>query len=236
MEELSNVSEGIKNQEVFAYIKAIAEYIVRHKIRNLLLIDTGARPLYVWVKEYLKPQHPDVNKNLNIYFINPSRYTHYSSQFPQRQRLLAKLPEFVRLLTLEQNAISLEKTPFNDLLSDFQDSYPQLIKQKDEPTLIFDTCIHTGVAMEWFLKVIKKIEFSDLKIGVVDDNTNSSWVFSNFIVDYDPKTCYSFGKETLVKKNNWVMSVKNPNKDDIEKWKALRLTIKRLVQEHLKDG
>jgi hypothetical protein len=235
MKENSQVSFSMENKEVFSYIKSIAEYIARHKIKNLILIDKGARPAYIWIKEYLRKVYPDINRSLNINFINPDNYKHLSGGFSDRAKVISQVPIMIRFALNVQDWYAGEQFPIATLVENFKTWYPQLTQRKNESTLVFDTCIHMGVAMEWLLKVLKRLGFQDVRIGIVDDSRNHSSICPDFIVTNDPKTCKSFGIESLIEKNGWFYSAISQDEKRVQDWGNLRMNIKRLVQEELRN-
>ncbi len=76
-----------KRKELFDYSKAVAEYLRRERISNLILVDRGARPLYIGVREYLYSMYPE-EEIPDIFFVNPRGFKSKEELTPNEMKFL----------------------------------------------------------------------------------------------------------------------------------------------------
>lgn len=209
-----------ERQELFDYSKAIAEYLRTEEIQNLVIIDRSSRPLYIGVREYLASQYPS-EKMPSIYFMNPKG-------FKTKEELT---PEEIE----EIGDISVVRSR-EDVFREFQKVYRRLIRDKDQPVLIFDTCIHSGKTLAPVKKVFDDAGFSDVRIGSVNPSNTESKIKANFYITRQrpEKCCYPFNRDKIVEKTfSHVHSTRTTDKRRRDQSILLREEIRQIIRKYL---
>jgi hypothetical protein len=118
---------------------------------------------------------------------------------------------------------------------DFNRSYSELIKHKQEPVLLFDTCIHSGETINPVLETFKINGFKKVNVGVVyTDIASYAYNLVNFkALSKKPYyTCHPFKRELMIDKTYQnTSSIRSKNKDGINQSKKLRKEICQLTRE-----
>jgi len=220
-----------ERQELFNYSKAIAEYLRTEGIPNLVIIDRSSRPLYVGVREYLRSQYPD-EEMPNMYFMNPKGFKAREDLTP------AEIEEIIDDCAWKDDT---EERPHQvrareDIMSEFQDTYKRLMSDKENPVLVFDTCIHSGGSLEPVKKILDASGFSDVRIGSVNPAEEGSRVKTDFyITTQDPeKGCYPFDRDRIIEKTfDHVYSQRTTDQRKRERSIRLRKEIKQIMKDFL---
>ena len=213
-------------ENLFLATRSLTSYLHDEEIKALILIDRSARPTWIAVNEYWKAVYPE-EKIPDIYFINPNGFK-LERDVLQKDIIQAK----------ENNSpwANLGKRSFDEIVNDFVDSYKRLVLlHKDDPVLLFDTCIHDGYTLRPILRVFEDVGFSDIRSGVV--HTKGRPVLPMSLVTNDGFkfcSCYSFGKDRSVKKSDSsVKSLSNDDIHDVEKSRELRDEIRQIIKDHV---
>lgn len=129
-------------EDVFEASYRLANYLKQEKINNVMFLDNSARQASVGLQEAWK-EVGENEKAPNIYFINPEEFVN---------SIIVGSPFFIN----------------NDDLEELSDKFASIFKNinKEDPILLYDSCIHSGISLfsvEYFLK---RIGFSNVKLGV----------------------------------------------------------------------
>ena len=218
-------------EEVFKFSKSIAEYLKENDIKDLVIVDRSSRPLYVGVKEYWKDVFPDVPMP-NIYFVNPKGFNSVD-EIEKSKIQYANTAAYLNGDPLEQLDEARTKM---EVMEEFKDVYPKLLKDKEKPILIFDTCIHSGDTLFPVTKTLEDLGFTNVRVGSVNPSDKGSVVKTDFyITEKEPeKGCYPFDKDRMIEKtfeHVYSKPTRNPGKRD--DGNILRGEIKRIMREHL---
>lgn len=218
-------------RELYQYCKRVTDYLHKHRIPSLILPDRSARPLATGVRECWMNTYAD-QKLPHIYFINPYGFK-TSKDLTDTDLFKQAFP-----------GITGENTPplpdpnktRERIQEEFTQHYPQLIHDKNKPVLIFDSCIHSGGTLSSVKDTLRRLGFSDVRIGTVQDAPMNSSVSPDLYIKEDNDVpvgkCHPFGFENLVKKTyDKVHSERNPDPAALKRAQNLREEIKRIVQE-----
>ncbi|MCX6741672.1 MAG: hypothetical protein NTX24_00655 [Candidatus Pacearchaeota archaeon] len=206
-------------------IRNLVRYAHDNKIKNMVLLDTAARPgalafIKEWRNEYSSEKRPD------IYFINP-RVHHKSDEILVTEK------------GLDEGNIGRVREEIS--LTEFRSSYKKLIKNKDKPTLIFDACSHTGATMSQTYILFGNEGFSDIKIGLAYEErtkhryTGTDKKRADFVgsENLDESNCHPFGWETAVEKGGSITSRRTTRKESLRNARQLREAISRIMDSDL---
>lgn len=205
-------------QELFEFSQKVAEYLHEHRVKNFILMDQGARPLYVGMREYWKNKFPS-DKMPSIYFLNPMGFkTRENTGTAPKDNDIVKLND-------------------KDVEEEFQKSYSELMKDREEPTVVFDTYLHNGKTLEPVVGLLRRMGFNDVKIGAVNPANKGSVVKEDFHLsdELPEKGFYPFDRDRLIEKTfEHVNSIPTADGHKEALGTALRIEIKRIMEEKLK--
>lgn len=219
-------------ENLFDYSEAIAGYIKRNGIKDLVIPDRSARPLYVGVMEYWKKFFSN-DPMPGIYFVNPKGFM-AGDVLP-----FSELSDVNANAGLKDDLFESPKSIRDDhqIKTEFKQAYPKLMADKKKPILIFDTCIHSGKTLESVIRVMRDLGFTGLKIGSVNPSDHYSVVKTDFhITEEEPeKGCYPFDGDRLIEKTfEHVFSNRTPDATKRATAGLLRQEIKKIMAEFLK--
>jgi hypothetical protein len=217
--------------EVFKFSKAIAEYIHSAGIKDLVIADRSSRPLYVGVLEYWRGKFQDTERP-GVYFINPKGFKNRESFSEEELKDINERAGNKGDFDESVGRIRSEK----EISEEFEKIYPALFKDKNEPILIFDTCIHSGDTLSSVVTAFGKAGFKDVRVGSVNPSDKHSSVKSDFFITKErpEQGCYPFDKDRLIEKTfDHVYSRPSQKRHERAMGYALRREIKEIMQEHL---
>jgi hypothetical protein len=218
-------------KEVYEFSAAIAEYLKQESITNLVIVDRSSRPLYIGVIEYWRKKFPGESRP-NIYFVNPKGF---KSSDAQSNSELLKANSIGRNKGDIDESIYLARAQ-QDIKDEFISSYSKLYEDRDNPVLIFDTCIHSGDTLASVVDIFEQLGFEDARVGSVNQARPESKVQTDFhITDLDPKKgCYPFDRDRMIEKT-FEHVYSRPTQDSVKRSAsiAIRKEIKKIMQEYL---
>lgn len=210
----------MEEAELFKFIKSIGDYVVEHKIENLIFLDKSSRPAYIGVKQYLRDFYPEYADRVKIFFINPRGF---------------KIENYFQTPASENASMiwnSREKK-LDDITERFEEIYHHLISRRDKPTLIFDTCIHTGSTFDAVEKVFNNVGFSNVDYGTVTERDKDCDTPMDLVIDgHALRGCYPFHHDPLIERNFDVVSKKTDIPEDKIKGYALRKEILDIMKRY----
>jgi len=218
-------------QEVFDFSKKIAEYLKSESIPNLVIIDRSSRPLYIGVKEYLKSKYP-TEKMPNIYFMNPKGFK--AKEELSQEEIDEIIQDCVWKEDLNESPRQVRSK--EEIIEEFKGTYKELMKDKEKPVLVFDTCIHSGDSLNPVKQSMINSGFSDIKIGAITESPGNSKVKTDFhVTNRRPENgCYPFDRDRIIEKTfDHVYSKKTEDPKKREKSIKLRKEIKRIMRDFL---
>lgn len=223
-----------ERQELVEISEKTADYLHDNEIRNFILLDRSARPAYIGVKEVWKKKYPD--KPLpDIYFVNPTGFMNDKDALAPGMTGLPKGMEIMFDGQRKGNDVGdafTEPRPQEDIEKDFTETYKRLTENRDQPTLLFDTCVHSGDSLRPVQTTLQNLGFNELKVGVVGEDMNTSDIKPDFIaVQGTPLgVCYPFDRDRMVERR-FDSVTSRPTTDTIsrERGIALRNEIRSIV-------
>lgn len=225
--EYSIFTDKVFRKDLFSNIKKLSEYIISKGISNLIFVDKRARLTYVGVKEYLRIKYPE-KTDLNIYFINPLGLA------PREDVSKNKVNNS------EYNAYGRPKKRL-DIFQEFEETYQELLKNKDKKTLIFDICTHSGFTLSRVKNILDKyFDTANLEIGVFDfvGKTEEDFIKDStpdFYVTEESKNCSVFGDEAYPLVDNKLGKVTSEPRDVSQKSKIISQKIRSEIKQTIKE-
>ena len=225
-----------KRKEVFEYSKALSEYLKSQSISDLVLIDLCIRPMYIGVMEYWKAKYPK-EKMPNIFFVNPKGFKAEGDLTEEQIDNMSFASAFK-----EDDYESKKLRPKEQIEKEFQETYQQLLEDKDKSVMIFDTCSHTGDSIAPVKEMFDKNGFKDLKIGTINRPDDESKIKADFSIndkdhhEYGEENCYPFFLDLMIQKTfDHVYSKVSDDPNHRKIATLLRREIKRVMKEELKN-
>lgn len=219
-------------KELVDYAIMMTEVLHQGQVKNLILLDRSARPFHVAIRESWHHFFPD-EEMPGIYFANPKGFQSTQEQHPA-DILLEILDAHMKGDTYGPPA---PDRSFQKITSEVATTYPGLMKEKDDLLLIFDTCMHSGLAMGSVASVLHEAGFSKIATGTVSPSTSKveivrpSLSLNQTVAN---KRCHPFGEDFMVNKSfNQLLSLPNRDPEARRQSIALRREIKRIMEENL---
>ncbi len=208
--ELTDLTEEQKEQKaewreaIFHITEKLAKYIRKERVKNLILLDRSARPIAIALKAYWKEMGFE-EEQPNIYFINPQA-----------------IPPNIT----EDN--------YTKVSASFNEKFKKLTKDKDAKTLLFDVCMHEGSTMRGVFDFFACQGFSELRVGVIDDDSDFEYLNVDFSNDFGGHGCYLFGIDKMVQKNGDIVSERSSSARNREVGRRLRKELIQIIDEGIK--
>lgn len=189
--------------------------------------------MYVGVKEYWKAAWPG-EAIPNIYFLNPMGFK------SQEDLTYRELEDVVNDAEWKGNP---RQNPGDarergEILREFETVYRQLNKDKNQPVLVFDSCLHSGNTLEPVVRAMDDLGFSDVRVGSVNPADYGSKVKTDFYITTarPEKGCYPFDREHMIEKT-FEHVYSQATKDPVKKMVAnrLRAEIKAVMREFIEE-
>jgi len=191
-------------EKLFEYTQKLAEYLKSQQIADIILMDRAARPIANALKAYWQNQ-AEKPTEANIYFFNKNGFGDYGSDYEH-------------------------SIPGRELKA----AYPKLIADKDQPVLLFDTCVHSGDTLAPIAKQLRGMNFSDLRLGSISKPQKGSPLKTDFYIEEGEASlgCHPFGWDSIVERDSEHVFSK-PNPDQAKRDYSIRL--KREIAEIIKE-
>ena len=220
-----------ERKEVFEYSKKISEYLRSEKIADLIIIDRSSRPLYIGVREYLKTKYPE-EKLPGIYFMNPKGFK------AKEELSQSEINDIIQDCEWKEDLVESPRQIRNkeEILEELENTYKELMKDKEKTILVFDTCIHSGGSLAPVKQTLLDSGFSNIKIGAINPAENGSKVKTDFYVTRQrpEKGCYPFDRDRIIEKTfDHVYSKRTENSRKREKSLQLRNEIKSIMNDFI---
>lgn len=222
-----------EREELYNYCASIAEYLRDEHIPNLVIIDRSSRPLYFGVREFWKTTYPD-EPTPNIFFMNPKGF----SAVEDLTFTEALQREHKAKTTGDRAESWMNIRTRQAVMDDFREKYSVLLKDKDKPLLVFDSCLHSGKTLLPVVQTLERAGFSDVLVGAVNSHDFGSQVETDFyITDQLPiRGCYPFDQDRMIEKTfSSVASVPAPKDELHMRSVRLRKEIRKIMQEYMAE-
>lgn len=232
---------GFICEEDVEYIQScskITEFVHDNDIPSIILLDRSARPAYIGIKEAWRRKYPD-SKQPSIYFINPTGFNDADTLLqPQRTYYGNELSLAGLLIEQDGRGKGNDTGTFlNGLRSreaigvELGEKYSKLAKNKNQPLLIMDTCVHSGKTLAGVMDTLRNVGFTDIRIGVVTDDLNSSGITPDLVCLEGNTGCYTFGQDNLTQRRfGTVVPQKSPHESRTEEAIELRKYLRFITE------
>jgi transcriptional regulator with XRE-family HTH domain len=223
-----------QRNDIYQFSKELSNYLHNEKIPNMIMLDRSPRPLWVGIDEYWKIHYKNEPRP-NIYFINPDGFDSIT-RAKQQNNLSQKeifLDHMMFASTGESIIINKAKEIEENTRVQFEQAYSKLEKNKTEPLVVFDNCLHSGRTIIPVIHYLKKYGYEDLRIVIGETSSNRS----NIRVDKDFTdkvkfiSCRAFGGDFGVQKDDENVYSSYDENADRSKVISSREEIRRIVRE-----
>jgi hypothetical protein len=110
-----------------------------------------------------------------------------------------------------------------DILEEFKRIHSRLQKRRDEPVMIFDTCLHSGESMGSIGTALRRLGFNKIHTGLAQPPQNPHIEVDFMALPQQPYlACNPFFSEYLVCKGSRIISERNPDPKAIAIGRARR--------------
>jgi hypothetical protein len=132
---------------LYAGSRNFARFSIENGVRNVVLLDKRARPLWVGMAEYWRRAYPREQRP-GIHFINPAALQQTVANSKSPAELRARLTDAAGLC-----ARGLARSALRSASA--------------APTLVADLCAHSGQALYLSKRVLEEVGFDELHTGVI---------------------------------------------------------------------
>lgn len=224
--------DGRERRELVKTGNAIAKYAKKNDIRTVCFLDRSARPTYIALKECWNALYPN-EEAPSVRFINPKGCISLEDVESGRYtpKWLVEEDEYKQGMVEDIDNIRPEDEIVKELQEKIQDN-----PNKNNPVLVFDTCLHTGITMGTVVDKLLRAGVTDLHTGAV-----TSWDYEGdlpidlFVMSRTPaRGCYPFGADEITYKTYGSVT-SSANDDPVSRYDSmdLRAEIRRAIREEL---
>ena len=211
--------------DIFTYSKGMAEYALKHRIQNIVFMDRAARPAWVGVDEYWEQKLKDKPKP-GFYFINSDAFI--TREFYKWNSVNSEPGK-------KKKGIPSEMLFDEEVLEQLGSKYKYLLKFKNKPVLLFDTCSHTGDTLLSVKRMFQMAGFTDVRTATASVPEKYSGVKS--VIKFDDANlnlCNPFGLERAVS-DDWtsISSVPAGGEEEKNNSRSIRRDIRQIIQERV---
>lgn len=211
------------------------DYITDNRIKNVVLLDRNARPTEVALYTVWSHQHPREPRPYSTFFLNTRGFL-TPEDLASESQASEKGRAGKEFKTAVLSGDYVQEQPAgrtrNEIQRDLERSTPYLFAAREEPTLVFDVCMHEGASMGAVLRELDASGFTDLRLGLAGDRTNSSAISPDFVAlpESDEMTCGLFGTDRMtVKPYTSVLAQSNPDRSERYASRHLRQTLRETI-------
>lgn len=229
-------TRALRNQ-LFAITEQLVNAVREEGAEALVLTDRSARLAHVAFKALWDLQHGD-ELAPEIFFVNPRGF---------RPNDTDTLDEHMRVTGTGRHGDHIDspknRRTANQIQQDFATTHAALIEYRNDPVLVFDTCVHTGDQAFHVLDTFRTAGFKDVTFAVASATpiipgaplAETSKVIPDVIfMDSDPAGyCWPFGKDRTTQKT-YASVLASPHSDLAENFdqnNRLRLEIRKIIKE-----
>jgi hypothetical protein len=220
---------------VYEISAAFVREVREREVRNIVLPDATARPLWVgfaeiWHMRYSGEPLP------GIYFLNPDGFVNNTRRERVTKKEALKGLEFLSELMGVPLPDELKKEFDNpihaDKLAEFKERFTKLFSQKDQRVLVLDTCVHTGDTMQVMADVLKEAGFTNVLFGAVSKDMESEFPIDLHLIEGEPHYgCHPAGAEGLIKRERNITSERSSSEILREFSLETREDIRKIVRK-----
>ncbi len=217
-------SEANERRDIFLFSEGLSQYAHKNKIKNVIFVDSSARPAWVGFDEYWRSTYPN-EKEPGIFFMNPTGFDTESESF--MDKAFGSLNSFFG---------GEERRGNSTIVKELNEKYPTLVKDKEDPLLIFDTCAHTGGTIRDIKDVLEEAGFEDIRIITANLPEKKSKITSELSFEEQSllKHCYPFGRDGSVDRpDDSITSERSEGLYERRIGMRIRNEIRQIIRENL---
>jgi len=231
LEIRNEFGDAINRDILVCATRRLADEIINYGVKNVLFIDSSARPAATALKEYWRIEHPNLELP-GLYFVNPFGFKNASDIDEMKQ--IANSSHDVKK-SWDSLTSELARTD-EQILEEFKKRYPALLAERDKPLLIFDVCSHSGATIPPIKRLLERAGFGNIKTALVSEHSH----LTADIVLLDEADCHPFGIDSAVLKDQGSVTSLRAGGDSEqseeeklarERAERLRGNIKRIIQQ-----
>ncbi len=199
--EIKNSFSPEQAKNIAEYAEQTVDYIHSNNIGSVALLDTAARPFahpisMAWQRRF--GDDPGAPERPSLFFINPQGFV-ARSNFNPLTLLNSLLKPVIKGDTFE---LPHRRRSAQSIQTELPNQLPGFYARRDQPTLVLDTCLHTGSTITPLIKGLQAAGFDKLHLGVIHCKDSKLHVKPDLILDANPPVgaCYPFGIDKLVEK------------------------------------
>lgn len=222
-------------QELYMIGRRMSEYVRKEGIGTVCFVDRSARPAYLALTEYWNSEYPD-EKKPDIRFINPKGCIAIEDVIEGRVDFISVALNDELKDGVPEGLLSIRSG--YEIVDEIRNGLEKS-EHKDDPILLFDACIHSGLTLAPVIASFYQagVNPDSLRIGTVSTEDLKSTIISpDFVVmkKRPEGVCYPFGRDAMVQKlYGSVTSERNQNSADVNASVRIREEIKRAMREQI---
>lgn len=220
-------------REYVMLTSGIALYAHDAGIESIVLVDKAARPAYVGLLHAWRAFYPDEPRPL-VCFMNPLGVQPSDQLAPVRR---ARGTDEVTAAGVD---LRIEPRSEAEVADEFEQTYRELLRRRDLPLLVVDTCLHSGESVRPVLDRLHASGFADVRLGVADyqpyGRTPTGLPDVVFGGEATAGNCYPFGyRDRLVTKTfDHVTSRSSQHPAHRREGRELRVEAREIIAEGLR--
>lgn len=227
-----------ERDEIFMASEKLAHLVKEGGVQNVIFVDSSARPISMGLTSYWHKAFPK-ERLPGIYFINPDGLhpkNPNEKEFDQIERLLMALLGLLGDQELQQEPQEFreKKEVPRQAVDRLQEVHKHLMQHKDQPTLVVDTCLHTGSTVQKITQALGRCGFTNVSVAAVSPDPGSSAQADEYLLaEQATRPCYPFGPEGLIEKGDDVISHPTKHPDGRIVGNRVRAEIKDIIKKKL---
>lgn len=193
LRERNEFEDPFEEINMLVATEKLAQEVVNNQIKDIIFIDSSARPAAIALKEYWRIKMPD-QQMPGLYFVNPFGFK--NAEDIENMDLHTQLTGSGNR---SQGLLSPEAARSDEQIQDeFEDRYHVLLEDKEQPLMVFDTCSHSGSTLSPILRVLENSGFKKV-ITVLASNHRCDITPDKVLLSVG--SCYPFGADSAVLKH-----------------------------------
>lgn len=191
-----------ERDEIFLIAERLVRLIKDGGYENIVFIDASARPIATGLTAYWHKAFP--NERLpHIAFLNPEAFHSDDPAENHFEDMMRDIALFARRGMPKELQASIPSRAIEHL----QEVHRRLMEQKDKPTLMVDTCLHTGATTQKVTQALKESGVENVTVAAVSEDPRTRAQADIYLLEGESlHRCWPYGPETLVEKGDEVVS------------------------------
>lgn len=218
--------DELDREDIYQASERLAGEIRERGFQNIIFVDASARPISTGLTTYWHKAFPG-EPLPGIFFINADGF-HPADETSRELEEVNKLIEAVLGTRIHRDVGEISQASIDRL----QEVHQRLMSRKHEPTLIVDTCMHTGTTVKRITEALQRTGFADVEVASVSPDPDADAQPNFTLLDHVAnKPCYPFGPEGLIVKGDDVVSERTEDPYGREYGNRIRQDIRDIIEE-----